>query len=203
MRSVASLFGDNRHRLYVLLVFFMLSAQPGKSDTIVINDLTDVITVTDIGGNDTIDINCSPLNAELCVIDITRPGSEMLFGTTFTNNLLEPVDHRISDEISGEEAAFNQALQTFVYEIKFDSFENGIGAGSSSGIVESGQPQDTDGFIRWITGGMLEDDHIQVESKVDSITTPEPSTLALLGSVLFACCDGLYRRTHLRTGVRQ
>src|SRR5690242_18867426 len=101
IRSVASVFGDHRYRLSVLLGCLMFSVQPGKSDTIVINDLSDVITVTDVGGSDTITLFCP--TPEQCEIDISKPGPARIdLAPRIFMNLLEPVDHRVSDEINGD-----------------------------------------------------------------------------------------------------
>jgi len=187
-------FGNHRYRLCVLLACIVFSVQPGKSDTLVINDLTDVITVNDVGGNDTIDIKCNPLNlaqsdpAEQCTVDITRPGFTIFDASTFFMQLLEPVDLRISDDVSGAQQS-NTGYRVFVSS--YDS----IGAAGNPGTVETGLPQDTFAFILWcgIPNGCATDD-IQFESDViESTTTPEPSTLALLGSGLLGFAS-LYRR---------
>jgi hypothetical protein len=196
----------------LLQVCFMLAVQSAKADTILIDDNSaeGVITVTDIGGADTVTGSPCLETATTCQFNITRvdpaTGGNLTpsFFGFFSSWLLAesatttvpgtPESDSLNSSISGTQVQlhFNSDVPTPDNPLGQCPLING-GGGAGCNDVENGTASTVTGLILWGTS-TNNPDTVQVFSDIATPSAvPEPSSLILLGSGL-AIAGGFLRR---------
>jgi hypothetical protein len=203
----------------LLMICFMVAAQPAKADDIIFNDLGDTILVTGTGRFSNLSVSCAV--ELLCTVKITPPAGVTLvastsfastslphninlgsLGTLWALGITEPGGGGLSDAL----VISNSSLGTFV---NFLSDPPATAGGELSlgtcgttfpnlnipvpcDVSETGAKQ-LAGTINWGTGGTVKD-NVYFLSEV-----PEPASLMLFGSGLVIAGGFLRRRRQLMT----
>jgi len=166
---------------FMLLSGAVLGSTDALADTIIFHDLTDTLSVEQIGSSDNLIISCTTTTIERCTVTVTRAGVT--------------AQGAPGDSFIAEDASLQFASDRFVatpfspninsFSLLFDSLADEsqmsctAAFGSPCNTFETGRVQSL-GQLTWAIGGA---DTIQFQSDVDATAVPEPSTALLLATV--------------------